>query len=161
MRTYCEENYQNGDKVFYKKRSVKGWKGPATVLGKEGNFVLIRHDSAFYRCHPCHLMKATQQKSPTTPDVKLVNKDNICVPCKVHKEKEYSSFDDTEDESDKKEENTSNSEIRQEVYEEEHRNKGASNTEIENQIDVEKITIKNKIHLPVVLKMQKMIKKMT
>ena len=40
VRTYCEENYQNGDKVFYKSRTVKGWKGPATVLGKEGTFVL-------------------------------------------------------------------------------------------------------------------------
>ena len=29
-------------------------------------------------------MKATQQKSATTPDVKPVNKDNRCVPGKVH-----------------------------------------------------------------------------
>ena len=41
VTTDCEENYQNGDKVFYKRRPVKGWKGPATVLRKEGNFVLI------------------------------------------------------------------------------------------------------------------------
>ena len=87
VRAYCEENYQNGDKVFYKRRAVKGWKGPATLLGKERNLVLTRHGSAFHRCHPCHLMKATQQKSPTTPDVKPVNKDNRCVPGKVHKEK--------------------------------------------------------------------------
>ena len=86
---------------------MKGWKGTATVLEKERNFVLIRHGSTFYSCHPCHLMKATQQKSPTTPDVKPVNKDNRCVPGKVHKEKEYSSSDDTEDDSDKEEENTS------------------------------------------------------
>ena len=73
VRTYCEENYQNGDKVFYKKRAVKGWEITTTVLGNEANFVLIRHVSAFYRCHPCHLMKTTQQKSPTTPDVNPVN----------------------------------------------------------------------------------------
>ena len=47
VRTYCEENYQNGDKVFYKKRAVKGWEIPTTVLGNEANFVLIRHVSAF------------------------------------------------------------------------------------------------------------------
>ena len=41
MRNYCKENYQNGSKVFYKRRAVKGWKGPATVLGKKINFVLI------------------------------------------------------------------------------------------------------------------------
>ena len=32
-------------------------------------------------------MKATQQKFRTTPDVKPVNKDNRCVPSKIHKEK--------------------------------------------------------------------------
>ena len=41
VRTYCEENYHNGNKVFYKRRVVKGWNGPAAVLGKERNFVFI------------------------------------------------------------------------------------------------------------------------
>ena len=72
-RTYCEENYQIGDKVFHK-RTVKDWKGPATVVGKERNFVLIRHGSAIYRCLPCYPRKATQQKSPTSPNVHPVNK---------------------------------------------------------------------------------------
>ena len=49
VRAYCEENYQNGDKVFYKRRAVNGRKGPATVLGKERNFVLIQHGSALRR----------------------------------------------------------------------------------------------------------------
>ena len=74
---------------------MKGWKDTATVLGKAGNFVLIRHCSAIYSCHPCNLIKATQQKSATTPDVKPVNKDNRCALGKV--KKENSSFDDTED----------------------------------------------------------------
>ena len=41
VRTYHEENDQNRDKVFHKRRTVKGCKGPATVLRTEGNFVLI------------------------------------------------------------------------------------------------------------------------
>ena len=45
--------------MFYKRRAVKGWKDLATVVGKEANSVLIRHGSAFYRCHPSHPMKAT------------------------------------------------------------------------------------------------------
>ena len=81
-------------------------------------------------------MKATELKSPTTPNVKPVNKDNRCAPGKVHKQKEYSSSDDTEDDSDKEEENTSNSEIKKEVYEEDDRNEGDSSTKIENQIAV-------------------------
>ena len=66
---------------------MKGWNGPAAVWGKERNFVFIWHGSAFYRCHPCHLTRATQQKSSLTHNVKAVNKDNRCVPGKVHKEK--------------------------------------------------------------------------
>ena len=31
VRTYCEKNYQHGNKVFYKRGAVKGWKGIATV----------------------------------------------------------------------------------------------------------------------------------
>ena len=57
IRTYSEVEFRPGDVVCYKRRMTKGWKGPAKVLGKEGNFVLIRHGSAYYRCHPCHLIK--------------------------------------------------------------------------------------------------------
>ena len=57
VRTYSEENYEAGDKVYYKLKSTKGWAGPAKVLGNEGNFILVRHGSSSYYCHPCHLMK--------------------------------------------------------------------------------------------------------
>ena len=68
-------------------------------------------------------MKATQQKSPTTPNVKPVNKDNRCNdPSTVHKEKE----------------NTSNSEIKEQVYEKDNRNEGDSSNKIENQRAIEK-----------------------
>ena len=73
--------------MFYKRRAVNGRKGPATVLGKERNFVLIQHGGAFYRCHPCHLMKATKQKSLTSPNVKPVNKDNNVFQVKFTKKK--------------------------------------------------------------------------
>lgn len=47
---------------------------------KKGNFALTRHGSVFYRCHSCYLIKGTQQKSPTTPEIKPFNKDNRCRP---------------------------------------------------------------------------------
>ena len=56
VRTYSEVQYNQGDKVYYKRRLDKRWKGPATVLGKHSNFVLIRHGAAYYRCHPCQLV---------------------------------------------------------------------------------------------------------
>ena len=57
VRSYSDNRFQKGEKVFYKRRGYKGWKGPATVIGEEGKIVLVRHGSAYYRCHPCHLMK--------------------------------------------------------------------------------------------------------
>ena len=62
VRTYSEVDFQPGDKVYYKRRKTKGWKGPAKVLGKESNFVLIRQGSVYYRCHPCQLMKIGDEK---------------------------------------------------------------------------------------------------
>ena len=57
IRTYSEVLFSAGDKVYYKRRKDKKWRGPGKVLGKEGNFVLIRHGAEYYRCHPCHLLK--------------------------------------------------------------------------------------------------------
>ena len=37
VRTFNEEIYQPGEKVFYQREKLKNWKGPAKVLGKEGN----------------------------------------------------------------------------------------------------------------------------
>ena len=58
VRTYSEVDFQSGEKVYFKRKNLKGWKGPGKVLGKESNFVLIRYEAAYYRCHPCDLMKA-------------------------------------------------------------------------------------------------------
>ena len=70
MRTYTNVNYEPGDKVFYKRKNVKGWKGPATVIGKDGTVVMLRHGGSLVRAHPCHLMKElpvceTQASRPT------------------------------------------------------------------------------------------------
>ena len=35
-RTYSNVIFENGDKVFFKRKQFKGWKGPGTVLGKDG-----------------------------------------------------------------------------------------------------------------------------
>ena len=57
VRSYSDVVYENGDRVYYRRKNFKGWKGPAVVLGKDGQFVLVRHGGAYYRVHPCQLMK--------------------------------------------------------------------------------------------------------
>ena len=57
MRSYSDQKYESGQQVFYKRKETKGWKGPGVVLGQNGQYVLIRHASAYYRVHQCQLMK--------------------------------------------------------------------------------------------------------
>ena len=35
VRMYSEENYEAENKVYYKRKSTKGWRGPAKVLRKD------------------------------------------------------------------------------------------------------------------------------
>lgn len=57
VRTYADEVYENGDVVFYRRKGYKGWKGPATVLGKDGQYVLLRHGGGNFKVHPSQMIK--------------------------------------------------------------------------------------------------------
>ena len=39
--SYSDIVYINGDRVYYQRKDFKGWKGPALVLGQDGQYVLI------------------------------------------------------------------------------------------------------------------------
>ena len=56
-RTYSDACFENGEQVYYRRGNQKEWKGPAKVIGQEGQIVLVRHGVAYYRCHPCQLLK--------------------------------------------------------------------------------------------------------
>ena len=63
VRTYADVKYVNGDRVYYLRKNFKGWKGPAVVLGQDGQFVLVRHGGAYFRVHPCQLMKVVNDSN--------------------------------------------------------------------------------------------------
>ena len=56
LRSYQNVSYCSGDRVYYKRNDSNEWKGPATVLGRDGQCVLIRHGGFYVRVHPCRLM---------------------------------------------------------------------------------------------------------
>ena len=62
-RTYSDVTYLNGDTVFYKRKDSHKWRGPATVLGKDGQQVLIKHGGFLIRVHPCRLQLARNQNA--------------------------------------------------------------------------------------------------
>ena len=44
----CESSYANGEKVYYKRDADK-WKGPAVVIGHDGNTYFLRHGANVVR----------------------------------------------------------------------------------------------------------------
>ena len=56
LRSYQNVSHCSGDRVYYKRNDSNEWKGPATVLGRDGQCVLIRHGGFYVRVHPCRLM---------------------------------------------------------------------------------------------------------
>ena len=67
--TYSDIVILNGDIVYYKRNGSSKWKGPATVLGKEGQQVLLKHGGFYIRVHPCRLRKAREQSTPNNQGV--------------------------------------------------------------------------------------------
>ena len=48
VRSYSDEVYDNGEKVYYRRKNFKGWKGPAVVIGVDHQMVLVRHGGIMY-----------------------------------------------------------------------------------------------------------------
>ena len=55
MRTSNDNIFVTGDSVYYKQASTRRWTGPAKVLRKDGQQVLVKHGSTYVCCHPCRL----------------------------------------------------------------------------------------------------------
>ena len=55
IRNYSDQVYQSGDVVFYKRSKTKTWKGPGTVIGFDGQQIVIKHGSFVVRVHSCNV----------------------------------------------------------------------------------------------------------
>ena len=43
VRTHSDVDYETGEKVWYRNKNSSDWHGLATVIGKDGKVVLLRH----------------------------------------------------------------------------------------------------------------------
>ena len=113
VRTCADGSSNNGDPVYYKWKKRSGWSGPATVLGQEGQFILVRHGSSCFRVHPCQLIKTCKQElsvineNETSKRIPEANRDGgLRVPnlkhkqansdIEIHEDDVYAADDDVE-----------------------------------------------------------------
>ena len=55
VRPSGDVKYFTGDIVYYKRQAEQKWRGPGTVIGQDGQQVLVKHASSYVRVHPCNL----------------------------------------------------------------------------------------------------------
>ena len=60
VRNYSDLKYESGDKVFYRRKNFKGWKGPATVIGVDGKIVFLRHGGSSFKAHSCSILRTDE-----------------------------------------------------------------------------------------------------
>ena len=61
-----------GDQVYFKFATSREWHGPATVLGHNGQQVLIKSDSTYIRVHPYRLQFISRCDSTTSSTLKMI-----------------------------------------------------------------------------------------
>ena len=57
IRSSPIEDLKNGDGVYFKRNGSNEWKGPGTVIGKDGKQVLVKHGGTYVRVHICRLVR--------------------------------------------------------------------------------------------------------
>ena len=62
-RTSTSLIFQNGQSVYYKREGLPAWKGPGTVIGKEGQTIIVKHGSIYVRVHPSRLIHENSEFS--------------------------------------------------------------------------------------------------
>ena len=53
--TYRDIIYNTDDLVYYKRKDNLNWKGSASVIGQDGQQVLVNYGSRYVRVHACNL----------------------------------------------------------------------------------------------------------
>ena len=76
MRTSNDNIFVTGDSVYYKRASDRRWRGPAKVLTKDGQQVLVIHDGTYVLCHPCRLSLEQSNQHQQFPQAQTTSVNN-------------------------------------------------------------------------------------
>ena len=120
VRNFSDVKYEGGEKVYYRRKNFKGWKGPATVIGVDGKIVFLRHGGSSFKAHSSSIMRTDKflQIDPVSQkkEIQKWYKDDTAVrhskddTAVRHSKASYSEEDDSEDEEEG-EEDTEDEEV--------------------------------------------------
>ena len=65
IHTSNDNKFFSGDKIYFKRRGESRWSGPGTVLGQDGQQILVKHGSYHIRVHPCRAMLFSDENNHT------------------------------------------------------------------------------------------------
>ena len=68
-RSYSDSVYCQGDLVYYWRDNSQSCHGPATVVGKDCQQVLLKHGGSYLRVHPCRLQHYKNDSNTSSTDV--------------------------------------------------------------------------------------------
>ena len=103
------EDYDRGDKVYYRRGRDHEWNGPATVIGVDNKTILIKHGSFTYSTSQSRLIKISSLHKIPEPAVDSSSPDTANPPAtsavdntkaKIPTPQALDSDDDTDDEED-------------------------------------------------------------
>ena len=72
-RGYSDTNFVQGDSVYYYRNNSKKWHGPARVLGRDGQQLLLKHGGIYIRVHPCRIQLCNPDPSKSSSINKTEN----------------------------------------------------------------------------------------
>ena len=108
--------YVTGDFVYYKRIDSKEWHGPAKVLSQDGQQVLVKNGSNYFRVHLCRLQLIYENPEiPKTPTTEAQENDQKYYLQLPNNKQSHSIFDtsDSEDEEPRSNHNNCNVETAQ------------------------------------------------
>ena len=108
-RTYSDSIFCLGDSVYYWREKSDSCHGPATVVGKDHQLILIKHGGSYLRVHPCRLQhcknpvpagtSTSQAQTPSITDsASIVNEQTSIVNEQDEPDKEEKVVSSDEDE---------------------------------------------------------------
>ena len=72
VRTCNDEFFDNNEKVWYKRNDSKEWHGPAIVLGRENQCIIVKHGNQYIKVHPCHITRGLNSETSDQQNNKVI-----------------------------------------------------------------------------------------